>query len=61
MCVCEGGGSTPCTLRMSLVKLRKFVLKVGKYLRVEFHFLLCFQNPKISFSVLEGLYVQVRL
>lgn len=61
VCVCQGGGTTQCTLKMSSVKLHKFVVKVGKYIRFEFNFLFCFQKPKISISLLEGLCVQVRL
>lgn len=44
----EGGGSTQCTLKTSLVKLRESVLNVGKCV-------FCFQKPKISISFLEGL------
>lgn len=59
MCVCHGGGSTQCTLKMSSVELHSFVLKAGKYIKVELNFLFCFQKAKISTSLREGLCVQV--
>lgn len=46
VCVCEGGGSALCTLKMLSVKSCKLILKVGKSIRAGFNFFLLFPEAQ---------------